>query len=178
MSPPDSGEPGTNLLNLTANGNRALRSAKRDVDLAKQDEAARLAVERGDRWGYVRFNGERLFCLRVDSALGEKLVLIPGGPVFLDAKVTPAPAPDAKGLALALTELSEAKLQAISRFCAEPRTMEEINAELSDSNCPAWYLRRLGILRDAGRRGRRIVSVWSGYDYDRLLTEVRQMSRD
>ena len=55
--------------------------------------------------------------------------------------------------------------------------MDEIEEAFPEGE-PAWSLRKLGILRDTGRKGRKIACVWSGYDIDVLLKLVAAMIRD
>jgi len=48
--------------------------------------------------------------------------------------------------------------------------MQEIEVEFP--NAEAWRLRKLGILKDVGRRNRRIVSDWAGWHLAAILDYI------
>jgi len=122
------------------------------------------------RWGYLDLQRGRVLCVHVGD---EKVVLVePDGGYYypMPGEVEPTGMPDERILVSALTGLTFEDLQAISNFCSEPRTMQEIEDEFPDVE--AWRLRRMGILKDAGRRNRRIVSEWAGWHIVALLDHI------
>ena len=121
-------------------------------------------------WGYMNIRRGRILCIYVDD---EKVVLVePDGGYFfpMPAEVEPTEMPDERTLVSALTGLSFEVFQAISNFCSAPRTMQEIEDEFP--GVEAWRLRRMGILKDVGRRKRRIVSKWAGWHLKTLLDHI------
>lgn len=136
------------------------------------------------QWGYVTRSGSRHLYVQLDDERIAVLFGSLGAEVWyfleLEKEITsmePAPRPDAAALASALTELSSEDLSRLEAFCAEPRTMDEIEESLPDGG-QAWFLRKLGVLRDTGKKGRKIVSVWAGYNLDTLMESVAEMIRD
>ena len=87
----------------------------------------------------------------------------------IDGAFTLVPMPDAKTLARSMTELSDEEMARLETFCAEPRNMDEIEDEFPVT---AYWLRRAGILRDEGRKGRKIACVWNGLDLEQLIEVV------
>lgn len=129
---------------------------------------------RAAEWGHVHLARGKVLCMRLDT---EKVVLVEpeGGYMYLSSfEVDPTPMPEVKELACALTDLSADELSAVSEFCSQPKTMQEIEDAFPDIE--AWRLRRLGLLRDVGKKGRRIISQWAGYDLDHLVRSVYDMA--
>jgi hypothetical protein len=125
-------------------------------------------------WGYATFQRGRVLCMRLDP---EKVMLIEpeGGYMYLVSKeIEAVPMPDTQSIACALTGLKAGDLDAVSKFCCVARTMKEVEDEFP--SVQAWRLRRLGLLRDIGKKSRRIVSVWAGYDLEHLLRVVYEMA--
>lgn len=125
------------------------------------------------KWGTARVQGERTICVREDE---NKAVFISRGGLVeclywreLRIRIRPTPMPDVRTLSVWFSGLSERELDELAAFCAEPKTMDEI-----DGSCEAaaYWLRRIGLLRDVGRNGRKIVSVWSGFRMEPLLAEI------
>jgi hypothetical protein len=137
---------------------------------------------RSAQWGFVTRAGDQLPFVRVDD---ERIAVLLGtqnaevwyvnelegayGPI---EKVENIPTPDQTALACALTGLSQEDLMRLQTFCAEPRTMDEIDEEFPEAE--AWQLRHSGILRDVGRKNRKITSVWEGYSWESLMKVVER----
>jgi hypothetical protein len=122
------------------------------------------------RWGYLNFRRGRVLCVWVEK---DKVLLIePDGGYFypMPGEVEPAKEPKDRTLLSAVSGASYENLEAISSFCAAPRTMEEIESEFP--GIEAWRLRKLGMLKDVGRRNRRIVSEWVGWSVSALLDHI------
>jgi hypothetical protein len=122
------------------------------------------------QWGYLNFARGRILCIRVS---GDKVILVePDGGYFypMPGEIEPAEVPDERTLLLAITSAAFEDLEALHDFCAQPRTMQEIEDKFPDVE--AWRLRKLGILRDSGRRNRRIVLQWVGWSLPQLLSYV------
>jgi len=78
--------------------------------------------------------------------------------------------PDERTLVSAITGLAYEDLEALRNFCASPRTMQEIEDEFLAVE--AWRLRKMGILKDVGRRKGRIISEWAGWHLTALLDHI------
>jgi len=82
--------------------------------------------------------------------------------------------PDERTLVSAITGATSEDLEGLRNFCTVPRTMQEIVSQF-----PAvtpWRLRKFGILKDVGRRDRRIVSEWAGWSLEALLDQIFSLS--
>lgn len=122
------------------------------------------------QWGYLNFQRGRILCAQVED---EKVVLVEadGGYFYpRPGEVEPTERPDERTLVSAVTGATYEDLEALSNFCAVPRTMQEIECEFPA--VAAWRLRKLGILKDVGRRNRRIVSEWAGWSLAALLDHI------
>lgn len=137
------------------------------------DEA--VARAKSAVWGYALLRRGKVLCMRFDP---ERVVLVEpdGGYLYIPhSEVERCEMPQEMVLASAITGTNPGLLAEISEFCAEPRTMEEVEDQFP--NVEAWRLRKCSLLKDAGRRNRRIVSVWNGADLPRLVATVYEMSR-
>lgn len=122
------------------------------------------------QWGHLNFERGRVLCVQVED---DMVVLVePDGGYFypMPGEVEPTEMPDEQTLVSTVTGLTYEDLEALSNFCAVPRTMQEIEDEFPD--VVAWHLRKLGILKDVGRRNRRIVSEWAGWSLAALLDHI------
>jgi hypothetical protein len=125
-------------------------------------------------WGYIDLPRGKVLCAGLNA---EQIVLIePNGGYFYpyDEKIQPHQAPSDDDLACALSGVPIDVLKAIATFCSEPRSMREIEDQFP--GVKAWHLRRLGFLRDTGRRSRAIVSQWVGYTRPELFAAVNQLA--
>ena len=144
---------------------------EREQVLANPDDVIERA--RAAKWGYAKLARGRVLCVWVAK---DKVVLAePDGGYFypMPGEVDSTETPDDQMLAAALTGLAADELEAIRNFCAQPRSMDEIEEEFPDAE--AWRLRKLGILKDVGRRKRKIESVWAGWELRTLLDHVFQL---
>jgi len=80
--------------------------------------------------------------------------------------IEPTQGPETDLLASILSGVPQETIHSISQFCMEPRTMVEIEEKYP--GVEAWRLRYLGFLEDVGKKGRRIISKWRGYQRDDL----------
>lgn len=134
-------------------------------DCEKLTDMARQA-----RWGHLKLQRGRVLCFQVDD---EKVVLVePDGGYFypMPGEFEPTEVPDERTLVSAVTGVPYEDLEALRNFCATPHTMQEIENKFPA--IVAWRLRRLGILKDVGRRNRRIVSEWAGWSLTALLDHI------
>jgi hypothetical protein len=118
-------------------------------------------------WGFIDFPRGRVLFMRLNL---EQVVLVePDGGYFYpsDEPIHLIQMPDAKILASALS--------GVSAFTSQPRTMSEIEAQFQ--GVEAWRLRRLGFLSDVGRKQRRIVSRWVGYDLSQMVHYIFESSK-
>lgn len=133
-----------------------------------EDPEKLVEQARSSTWGYIRFPRGTVLFMRLNS---EQVVLLePDGGYFYPYResVRSTEMPNEEVLASALTVLPRIVLKKIAKFTSQPRTMQEIEQAFPDAR--AWHLRHLGFLADVGRRQRKIVSQWAGYD---LLKFVR-----
>ena len=131
------------------------------------EDPGSLEKARSSRWGYLNLERGRVLCVHVSR---DKVVLVePDGGYFfpMPGEVKYIPMPDERTLVSAITGVKFEDLESLSTFCSEPRTMQEIEGQFPGVR--AWRLRKLGLLRDTGRRDRRIVSTWAGCDLIELL---------
>lgn len=139
------------------------------------DPDSLIEKAKASSWGYIRFPRGTVLFMRLNS---EQVVLVePDGGYFYPfrERINLIEVPNQKVLASALTGLSPRVLDSIAKFTSQPRTIREIEERFSDVQ--AWRLRRLGFLADAGRRERRIVSQWVGYDLSKLLHLVFDLAK-
>ena len=87
-----------------------------------------------------------------------------------EEKIDPTTAPEINTLASILSGVPIETLHDISLYCAEPRTMTEVNEKYP--GVEAGFLRHLGFLVDTGKRGRKVESKWQGYEYDDLVARI------
>ncbi len=130
---------------------------------------------RESSWGIIHFPRGNVLCMQISK---DQVVLVePEGGYFYPYKerITQVTMPEENLLASALSGVSTKTLEETAGFYSEPRTMDELESKFP--GVEAWRLRRLGILRDVGRRNRKIVSRWSGYTMERLLSLVFELSR-
>lgn len=133
-----------------------------------------VAKARSSEWGFIDFSRGRVLFMRLNS---EQVVLIePSGGYYFPfhERTRCVPMPDAKTLASALAGAPPEHLDAIAAFTCEPRTMREIEAQFV--GVEAWRLRQLGLLTDVGRKQRRIISQWAGYDLHRLVDHIFRLA--
>jgi len=122
------------------------------------------------QWGYLNFRRGRVLCVQVED---DKVVLVePDGGYFypMPDEVEPTEMPDERTLVSAVTGSTCEDLKGLSNFCAVPRTMQEIEGQFP--GVAAWRLRKLGMLKDVGRRNRRIVPEWAGCSLVTLLDHI------
>jgi hypothetical protein len=130
---------------------------------------------RESRWGLIHFPRGKVLCMQISN---DQAVLVePDGGYYYPYKqrIAQVAMPEEGLLASTLSGVSTKTLEEIAGFCSEPRTMDELESKFPDVE--AWRLRRLGILRDVGRRNRKIISQWSGYTMEQLLTIVFELSK-
>jgi hypothetical protein len=129
-----------------------------------------LDKARRGSWGYLDLERGRVICFGVSR---EKVVLVePDAGFFypMPGEVRPIPMPDEPTLVSTITGVPASDLDRLRVFCSVPRTMQEVEAEFPTVR--AAHLRALGVLKDTGRQGRRIVSEWAGVDLNDLLEYV------
>jgi len=134
-----------------------------------------LDKARNAHWGYLDFERGRVLCIQISK---DKVVLVePDAGYFfpMPGEVKTTPMPDEDNLVSAITGIYVEDLDTFKVYCSEPRTMQEIEDKFP--NIQAWRLRKLGVLKDTGRRGRSIVSLWSGYDLSNLLEYIFRSSK-
>jgi hypothetical protein len=129
-----------------------------------------IDMVRQARWGYLKLQRGRVLCFQVDD---EKVVRVePDGGYFypMPGEFEPTEMPDERTLVSAVTGVPYEDLEALRDFCATPHTEQEIQNKFPA--VVAWRLRKLGILKDVGRRNRRIVSEWAGWSLTALLDHI------
>jgi hypothetical protein len=127
-----------------------------------------IVKARASEWGFIDFPRGRVLFMRLNA---EQVVLVePGGGFFYPyQEITHlVEMPDPETLASALSGVPTERLGGVAAYTREPRTMNEIETQFP--GVEAWRLRRLGFLADVGRRQRRIISQWVGYDLSRLVS--------
>jgi hypothetical protein len=139
-------------------------------------KAAKLLDKaRGSQWGCIEFSRGKVLFMRLNK---ERIVLVePDGGYFypLIEPMHSAEMPPAEGLATALSGVSSERLGVIAKFTNEPRTMVEIDSQFP--GVEAWRLRHIGVLVDVGRRQRRIISKWFGYEVSKLVSCVFALAK-
>jgi len=122
------------------------------------------------QWGYLNFQRGRVICVHVED---DKVVLVEsdGGYFYpMPGEVELTEMPDEPTLVSAITGVDYENLELLRSFCASPRTMQEIEDKFP--SVEAWRLRKLGILKDVGRRSHRILSEWAGWQLAVLLDHI------
>jgi hypothetical protein len=122
------------------------------------------------QWGYLNFQRGRVICVHVED---DKVVLVEsdGGYFYpMPGEVELTEMPDEPTLVSAITGVDYENIELLRSFCASPRTMQEIEDKFP--SVEAWRLRKLGILKDVGRRSHRILSEWAGWQLAVLLDYI------
>lgn len=130
---------------------------------------------RAEVWGYALLRRGKVLCMRFEP---KRVVLVEpnGGYLYIPiSDVERCEMPQDILLASAITGTTPELLTELSAFCAEPRTMQEIKDQFPEVE--AWRIRKSEILKDVGRRNRRIVSVWDGVNLQKLVATVYEMCR-
>jgi len=125
---------------------------------------------RNAQWGYLDFERGRILCIQISD---DKVILVePDAGYFfpMPGEVKSTPMPDVDTIISTITAIKVEDLDSFKVYCSEPRTMKEVEDQFP--NIQAWRLRKLGVLKDTGRRGRTIVSIWAGYDLNKLLEYI------